>query len=326
MLKINNFEIENGMEFFIRNSWRAKIAKILGKDEECLPFHYKVVENTNNILVCEGVCDCKSKKKYQIVVTPIVVKYLSSVEVEYCNVGMYFTDYLPVENTKLLILEKKNNSIQPVKFELSVTLTENNIPYLDMVLENLLSEEINSLSAYTKHSWKLLKGSDTYMTDIEKMYQDTFIHKELVHIVCTKFAAYLRKQDLNEDADKLMERANVHDNSKILNKDEFRALSNIVSDRSCLRSASSQLSTFKQDSIELHWKHNSHHPEHYENYEDMTRTDRMEMVCDWMARSLQYKSNLLEFITVRQEERFHFTEFMYDELYRWCKILVSLFE
>ena len=57
-------------------------------------------------------------------------------------------------------------------------------------------------------------------------------------------------------------------NSKILNKGEFRALTGIINDKSCLKDASSKLSQFKQDSIELHWKHNRHHPEHFKNIND----------------------------------------------------------
>ncbi len=324
MLKLISTNIEETTEFCIRNSWRTQIAKLLNKDEECFPFNYKIAIATSHTLVCESVSDGKSKKKYSIIITPIVYRYLNSMEVDDCNVGLYFCDYIPLENTKLLVFDKKNNSIIPVQMKLKVELS-NDMPYLDMVLVNLLSNEEYEISSMVKNSWKFLKGSDSYMTDMEKMYQDTFIHKEYVTMVCSKFAKYLCEQGLQEDADKLLERAKVHDNSKIQNKDEFRALSNIVHDRSCLRNANSQLSSFRQDSIELHWKHNAHHPEHYENYDDMSRIDRLEMVCDWMARSLQYGSDLIEFVTVRQTERFHFSELMYDELLHYCKVLVSLF-
>ena len=104
------------------------------------------------------------------------------------------------------------------------------------------------------------------------------------------------------------------------------ALTSIVSDKSCLENASVPLSTLKQNSIMLHWKNNSHHPEHFDNYEEMSKVDRMEMACDWMARSLQFKSNLLEFAKTRQEDRFHFSEAMFEEVYNYCEILVSLYQ
>lgn len=162
------------------------------------------------------------------------------------------------------------------------------------------------------------------MTDVEKMYQDTFIHKELVLLVCNKFATYLDKNELEEDAKSLRERAIIHDNSKILNPSEFQALTGIINDKSCLKDASSKLSSFKQDAIELHWKHNSHHPEYFDNVEDMTRLDRIEMVCDWCARAIQYNTNLLEFVEKRQSDRFHFPELMFDEIYHYCKIILDL--
>ena len=76
----------------------------------------------------------------------------------------------------------------------------------------------------------------------------------------------------------------------------------------------------------LHWRNNSHHPEHFENYEEMSKLDKIEMACDWMARSLQYKSNLLEFVKTRQNDRFHFSNSMFDEVYNYCKILLSLYQ
>lgn len=164
------------------------------------------------------------------------------------------------------------------------------------------------------------------MTDVEKMYQDTFIHKDYVLKVCNIFANYLEQEGFIDDANDLRNRAIIHDNSKILNKDEFRALTGIINDKSCLKDSSSKLSSFKQDAIELHWKHNEHHPEHFENIEDMPRLARIEMVCDWAARSIQYKTNLLEFLEKRQEERFHFPSLMYEELVHYCKIILDLLE
>ena len=48
---------------------------------------------------------------------------------------------------------------------------------------------------------------------------------------------YLHKLGQIEDAEDLRERAILHDNSKILNKDEFRALTSIINDKSCLKDA-----------------------------------------------------------------------------------------
>lgn len=324
MLKIDIYSPLMGKNICLRNSWRTQIANYLGKDEESFPFNFKIIEIENGFCLCESISDNKSKKKFQVYLSELVVHYLDGIETPDVNVGLYFNDYLPTENNKLLILNPKNSSILPVLFKLDI-LNKNLLPCLDFQLVELLSGENYTVHSQMKNSWKLLHGSDLYMSDTEKMYQDTFVHKEYVVQVGEKFAKYLEENGLTEDAKMLRERTINHDNSKILNKDEFRALTNIINDKSCLGDAHSKLSAFKQDSIELHWKHNSHHPEHFENYEEMSRMDRLEMVCDWMARSLQYKNDLLSFVETRQIERFHFPELMYEELFHFCKVLVSLY-
>lgn len=54
----------------------------------------------------------------------------------------------------------------------------------------------------------------------------------------------------------------------------------------------------------------------------MKRIDIQEMVCDWYARSLQKGTALMTFVTVRQANRFHFPEYMYNEILSYCEILL----
>lgn len=334
MLKIINTDFSLGNDFRIRNSWRKKITDILKKEEESFPFHFKIVEiiqneDKTNSFLCESVPDEKGEKIEKIIISKIVLNYLFGIEVPNMNVGLYFTDYLPFEDEKLL-LTQSNNSIKvyPAVFNLKIEQESGRkkIAKLDFILTSLIENESYSINSNLKNSWKLLNDIDTYMTDVEKMYQDTFIHKDYVLKVCNIFANYLEQEGFIDDANDLRNRAIIHDNSKILNKDEFRALTGIINDKSCLKDSSSKLSSFKQDAIELHWKHNEHHPEHFENIEDMPRLAKIEMVCDWAARSIQYKTNLLEFLEKRQEERFHFPSLMYEELVHYCKIILDLLE
>lgn len=332
MLKLLKNEIEIGQKVQIRNTWRSSVANILGKDEELIPFCFKITDiitiNKEQYYKSESISDDKNDEVYSVVMSESVIRYLSADEVADCNVGLYFNDYLPLENKKLLILDSKNPLIvHPVIFRFDVSTSkalDSQIPVLDFKLDNLLTNEIYSLKSQGKNSWKFLKGDADYMTDVEKMFQDTFIHKEYVLNVCNKFAVYLEGQGLTEEANTLRQRAIVHDNSKILNKDEFRALTGIINDKSCLRDASAKLTPFKEDALILHWKHNAHHPEHFENILDMTRMDKLEMCCDWCARSLQNGTDLVPFIKERQENRFHFPEMMYEEILHYCKILSEL--
>lgn len=328
MLKITRV-IEVGDTFTLRNKWRTEIATLMHKNEEHFPFNFKVVEINQNVYVCESIPDKKSEKIVTISVTADVIQYVRGDEVQDCFAGCYFLDYLPVQGTKVLLTNPKTEEIIPAIFELDVDIDEEtNLPLVQFLLYGLMihnnKQVVKDVYECKNLIWKPLYGTDEYMTNMERMYQDTFIHKDILYTVCETFAQYLKNMGFCEEAEALMERALSHDNSKIVNKDEFRALTAIINDKSCLGNARAKLSQFKQDAIELHWHHNSHHPEHFANPEEMSKIDRLEMVCDWMARSLQYKNDLLPFVETRQAERFHFPYEFYMEIHGYCEILTTL--
>lgn len=331
--------------FTLRNIWHDRIEKELGIKN--LPYKYSVVD-TSPVSKNPGICAVDTEKgKNRIILSDAAIKYLSASEVPDNNVGRYFKDYLPVENCYLLVLEK--GRILPVRMVVQVSKTEYDgveLPCIDLMLKNLLLDECYSVSEKKNCMWKFIVYGDSiekavngtlegtldrhassiqeYMDDTEKMYQDTFIHKTVVNYICNKFAGYLESEGYTEDAAELIKRAKVHDNSKILDRNEFQMLTNIINDKSCLRDAKAALSSYKQDAIELHWKNNRHHPEFYNNISDMGRIDRYEFVCDCFARSIQYGTDIMEFIETRQESRFHFPELMYDEIIHSFKVLKSL--
>lgn len=329
MLKVNLKNIEIGQTFVIRNAWKKQILNLLKKEDCFYPSNFKIIEINSNenkdmVYICESIPNESCKKVFKIKVSKIILQYVLGEEVDDCNVGLYFNDYLPLEGTKLLIMDVKDSfKIFPYQFILNINIEEK-IPFLDFSFKNLIDFSIVSMRNYIKCSWKNLNGNDMYMSDVEKMYQDTFIHKGYVLMVCDKFANYLEKEGRIDDANDLRERALIHDNSKILNKEEFFALTSIINDKSCLKNANSKLSSFKQDAIELHWDNNEHHPEHYENIDDMPPRARKEMVCDCCARSIQYGTNLVEFMETRLNDRFHFSEIIKEEILHDCKILVEL--
>ena len=323
MLKINtNMHSMNSL-FCLQDNWRIKIAELLRVDDTQVPLKFMTIEMIDGYYLCESIPDNTYKKRHYLYISDMVFQYLSGIEVPDVNVGLYLTDYLPSENNQLFLLNPKTQSVLAVQFQLKL-LSKDNLPLLDFEFINLLDNKMIPMQEQMNCSWKLLSGSDVYMSDVEKMYQDTFIHKRYVVQVCEKFAKYLEEHGQHDDAKALRWRAIHHDNSKILNKEEFRALTSIINDKASLGDAKSTLSVFKKVSIELHWKNNSHHPEHFASYEEMSRIDRMEMACDWMARSAQYKNDLLSYVETRQQERFHFPESMYKEIFHYCEILVSL--
>lgn len=320
--------ITSGQVFKIRNKWRDKILLLLNKDE--FPFEFKVVDvirnttKTENFYLCESIPKDKKEKVVKMMVGESIIQYALSIDVDDLNAGLYFRDYIPTEGQKLLITDVKDRKkIYPYQF-ISAVCMEQKMPCLKFVFKNLMDFSETSFNTFAKCSWKSLTGSDKYMNDIEKMYQDTFIHKGYVLQVCNTYADYLQASGQTEDAEDLRQRGIVHDNSKILNKDEFNALTSIINDKSSLRDASNQLSIFKQDAIELHWKNNEHHPEHWDDINTMPPRARREFVCDCCARSIQYGTDLLSFMETRLNDRFKFNDMIKDEIMYMCKTVVNL--
>lgn len=328
MIKTDGSKPKISDSIYLPEIWHEQIEQKVGKKD--IPYQYTLREEIKleqKIFICEGI---KNKKQYNIALTENVIKYLLGTEVPDSNIGFSFKEYLPVEGTDVLITSNRNPSdVVPAKIVLFceyVEIEEKKYILLDFRADYLNGRGFTSINYYTSYPrgiWKFLFHTDTsYMTDYEKMFQDTYIHKEYVKKACKKLADYLLSKNIVEHASKLLERAEVHDNSKVMCEDELFALSTIINDKSCLKDANKALSQLKQDAIKLHWKHNSHHPEHYMNYADMSRLDIMEMVCDWYARSLQYGTDLIDFAKVRQEDRFHFPQYMFEEIMFYCNILV----
>lgn len=158
---------------------------------------------------------------------------------------------------------------------------------------------------------------------ILKQIKDTVIHKQLVLQSCYKMTEYLYSEDKKDLALSLMQRAANHDNSKF-NKDELYNLALIDDNNNSFINPNSILSDESQKLIELHWKNNSHHPEHYEDYDEMSELDILEMVCDWHARSVEFGTDLLDFVQTRQENRFHFSEKQFKIIKYYCSIIEKL--
>lgn len=151
--------------------------------------------------------------------------------------------------------------------------------------------------------------------------EDTLLHKQYVLESAKKLCRYLINVGRLDDAIELVKRCSVHDNSKF-EPDEIFALIQI-SDKESLKDAKVQLDDAKKNALRIHWAKNSHHPEYYSEPSMMTDMDLLEMACDCNARSMEFGTNLLEFIAIRQQERFKFPEEIYQVYYNYCKILVD---
>ena len=329
MLKIRSSPLNEGTHIRLPEQWHDKILAFSQK--ETCSYDFTIEEIVKDKDKKETYCICKSEKCDEVIVlTDDVVKYLLAEEVEDSNIGLVFKEYLPLEESRILITNTRNPSeVVPAIFRVSPKLVNvNKTSYVAMSFEvdYMNGNGFTTLSYYSygtrKFTWKFISGTDqAYMTDYEKMFCDTIIHRGYVEKSCKKLIAYLEREGATEHARLLSERMKVHDMSKMSNEDEMRALSMIINDKTSLADASKQLSQIKQDAIKLHWKHNTHHPEHFKTPIDMSKLDIMEMCCDWHARSTQYKTNFLEFVQKRQEDRFHFPEWMFAEIWHYCEVL-----
>lgn len=159
---------------------------------------------------------------------------------------------------------------------------------------------------------------------LSKEMNDTLIHRACVMRSGQYLSRFLIHRNRSVDAIRLIGRCSVHDMSKIQNTEEFILLASIVDQIDDMHNIEHILSDEQVNAIKLHWKRNSHHPEYYENSNDMSEMDLLEMACDCHARSKQYGTDLLEYITVQQDLRFHFDKEHFRKLKSYCIALVEM--
>lgn len=333
MLKLKCIKNISNIRIVLPEVWHEKIIEFARVDK--FPYEFLVsevkVQGKDKYYICVPE-NQKKYKKEKIALSEYAIKYLIGEEVEDTNEGFYFKDYLPIENTQILLTNVRNPSeVIPCEFLSDVKLVE--FDGMILLAMTLIVSYINGngfadvrqyCDGIRKSMWKFLFHKDeSYLTDYEKMFKDTIIHKQFALKSAQKLARYLEGEGAIEHAEALRQRGKVHDNSKISEEDELHALSRIVNDKVTLVDPTKQLSPIKRDAIALHWKHNTHHPEHFKSPIDMSKLDIMEMCCDWHARSVQYNTDFLEYVQTQQDIRFHFPEWMFAEIWHYCEVLAS---
>lgn len=159
---------------------------------------------------------------------------------------------------------------------------------------------------------------------LSKEMNDTLIHRACVMRSGMYLARYLIYRNRSVDAIRLLGRCSIHDISKIQNTEEFMSLASIVDEIDTMHNIEHVLSEKQENAIRLHRKRNSHHPEYYDSPNDMSELDLLEMACDCHARSRQYNTDLLAYIDVQQNLRFHFENEHFRKLRSYCVALVEL--
>lgn len=153
-----------------------------------------------------------------------------------------------------------------------------------------------------------------------KYIEDTVLHKKFVMDACYKMANWLFSIDRDKEAFSLLQRASLHDNQKF-KSEEISCMSQIIGTNNGMINPNYTMQDSDKMLIETHWKNNRHHPEYFKDISNMEELDIIEMVCDWYARQMQYKTDFMEFVITRQGNRFHFPDTMFKKILSYCKIL-----
>ena len=160
-----------------------------------------------------------------------------------------------------------------------------------------------------------------YRKDME-IINELIIHKKYVLDCCLKMAKYLYNNNQEQLGLEIVKRGLIHDNSK-LEKEELDGLKKINDNNKSLKDPNAKISAEVCELLKVHWKNNRHHPEYHQDINKMEEIDIIEMCCDWCARSIQYNTNLMEFVTIRQKTRFHFNDEIYEKIVKYCNILIG---
>lgn len=332
MIKVKG-KIEKGMRFRLPEEAHKLIfdnsAASFSLNEFFIEDIHKI--GRQSYIICKS-CEKNKEMFVRFTMTKYVANYIFGQEVEDSNEGYTFNEYIPKLGSEIMVTNQRNLfDITPGTLKLGLGLVEINgesLMYLFFEFEYLIGKCHTNLSYFfqrtSRFTWKFIDFPDeSHMTDYEKVFADTIIHKKYFMISAGILIEYLRNEGAIIHAEQLEARALVHDNSKLTCVEELDCLSRIIEDKSNLKNPSKQLEEIKKKSIKLHWQHNAHHPEHYQNVLDMERIDVIEMCCDWHARSLQFKTDLMTFVKIQNERRFHFPEWMFAEILHYCEILMK---
>jgi hypothetical protein len=194
----------------------------------------------------------------------------------------------------------------------------------------------------TPHTWLYdeLLGRPEYFPWEEAMRQYE-AHLDL-HCAWVRHVGYLMTDYVNRAGDKvyncptrilpleiaadLKRRLLVHDASSY-GVHEFRTKSHHHTLMKCIGYVDDHVEQAYRDAISHHLTHNRHHPEWHFMHEDMSPTDRAEMVCDWVARSLQYENDLDKALAHAKKVfayRFRFTEASQDAILEKMRFAYAL--
>ena len=152
------------------------------------------------------------------------------------------------------------------------------------------------------------KSMNASKNDEIKQLNDIVTHKKFImdsaKLLCEYF---IRNNDL-DTALEILKISFAHDISKS-NKDEFLGMSHMINDNQ------------KQKIIKLHYERNKHHPEHWKNLNNIDEISIIEMSIDFFARSLQFGTDPVEYVTKEDRNRFNFPKEVLQKIIKYLNIM-----
>ncbi len=152
-----------------------------------------------------------------------------------------------------------------------------------------------------------------YQEQVDAKYS-TMLHIHKVYENILKISEYLIKNDYHDIADKLLDRALIHDLSK-LQEPEFTVFMKSTKELKNLVYGSEEYNkslTNLGDALSHHYSNNRHHPEHHHGgIMNMNIIDILEMSCDWHASSKRMNNSNLGASLDIQKNRFSIPDILF---------------
>jgi hypothetical protein len=149
--------------------------------------------------------------------------------------------------------------------------------------------------------------------DDEQHVDDLDGHIRRVQENAMKLAKHYLGNGRREFARVLLAKANCHDQSKYAGIEWQYMHRGPIVDKAMLTAA-----------IEQHQRTNDHHPEYWGGLKNMPEVCVVEMVCDWLARSQEFATDLREYVKTEACERFDFASATQQVKWIWDTIDILL--
>ena len=156
---------------------------------------------------------------------------------------------------------------------------------------------------------RLVKKSVNKNIDSElEQLNDIVTHKKFIMDSAGLLCRYFIKNNNLDMALETLKVSFAHDISKS-NKDEFLGFSHMITEDD------------KNKVIKLHYERNKHHPEFWDDIKNIDEITMIEMSIDFFARSLQFKTDPVEYVIKENKKKFNFPKNILSKIINYLNIM-----